>query len=163
MEFVPFVEAFILLIALPLLVAMLTQLAAASSSVGRGIERAVMRGMVPLMVGALAVVVASQMAGVSTQLGSLLITVPVYVLFAATMVPVGILAGRVAGLDTPGSRAVVFSGATRNSLVVLPLVLALPAAFDLAALVVVTQTMVELVAMVVFIRLVPKLVRATPG
>ena len=40
----------------------------------------------------------------------------------------------------------------------LPLVLALPAAFDLAPLVVVTQTLVELVAMVVFVRFVPLLV-----
>ena len=55
---------------------------------------------------------------------------------------------------------VVFSGATRNSLVVLPLRLALPAAFDLAPLVVVTQTLVELVAMVVFVRLVPRLLSA---
>ncbi|MFD5330131.1 hypothetical protein ACFWJO_40495, partial [Streptomyces sp. NPDC127092] len=57
----------------------------------------------------------------------------------------------------PGRRAIVFSGATRNSLVVLPLVLALPAAFDLAPLVVVTQTLVELIVMVVFVRLIPRL------
>ena len=79
------------------------------------------------------------------------------------MVAVGMLVGRVAGLDVPGRRAVVFSGATRNSLVVLPLVLALPAAFDLAPLVVVTQTLVELVAMVVFVRLVPRVAPARPG
>ncbi|WP_420897495.1 hypothetical protein [Brevibacterium aurantiacum] len=41
-----------------------------------------------------------------------------------------------------------------------PLGLALPAAFYLAPLVVVTQTLVELVAMVVFVRLVPRLVSA---
>lgn len=74
------------------------------------------------------------------------------------MVAVRMLAGRVAGLDVPGRRAVVFSGATRNSLVVLPLVLALSAAFDLAPLVVATQTLIGLVAMVIFVRLVPRLV-----
>ena len=110
------------------------------------------------MVATLAVVVASQVAGVSARSGSLLLAVPVFVLFAAVMVPVGMLVSRAAGLDVPGRRAVVFSGATRNSLVVLPLVLALPAAFDLAPLVVVTQTLVELVAMVVFVRFVPLLV-----
>src|SRR5690625_7900983 len=86
-----------------------------------------MGAMVPLTV-----LVASQVAGVSARLGSLLLAVPVFVLFAAVMVAVGMLAGRVAGLDVPGRRAVVFSGATRNSLVVLPLVPALSAAFDLA-------------------------------
>ncbi|WP_268825805.1 hypothetical protein [Brevibacterium sp. UCMA 11752] len=48
--------------------------------------------------------------------------------------------------------------ATRSSCS--PLGLALHAAFDLAPLVVVTQTLVELVAMVVFVRLVPRLVSA---
>lgn len=38
---------------------------------------------------------------------------------------------------------------------VLPLVLALPTAFDFAPLAVVTQALVELVAVVVFVRLVP--------
>jgi ACR3 family arsenite efflux pump ArsB len=80
------------------------------------------------------------------------------------MVPVGMLTGRVAGLDVPGKRAVVFSGATRNSLVVLPLVLALPAAFDLAPLVVVAQTLVELVVMVVFVKVVPRVIpRGAPA
>ena len=39
----------------------------------------------------------------------------------------------------PQQRQVVFSGVTRNSLVILPLVLALPAHYDLAALVVVAS------------------------
>lgn len=52
---------------------------------------------------------------------------------------------------------VVFSGVTRNSLVILPLVLALPAHYDLAALVVVTQTLVELVVMVILVQLLPRL------
>lgn len=162
-EFGPFLEAFLLIIALPFVAAALTQLAAARWRVGRRVEGLVMGAMVPLMVATLAVVVASQVAGVSARLGSLLLAVPVFVLFAALMAAVGILAGRVAGLDVPGRRALVFSGATRNSLVVLPLVLALPAAVDLAPLVVVTQTLIELVAMVIFVRLIPRVVPARPG
>nr|WP_268237731.1 hypothetical protein [Citricoccus zhacaiensis] len=42
----------------------------------------------------------------------------------------------------------------------LPLVLALPAAYDLAPLVVVTQTLVELIIMVLFVRLIPRLIPA---
>ncbi|MFT8394469.1 hypothetical protein [Propionibacterium sp.] len=56
----------------------------------------------------------------------------------------------------PGWRAVVSIGTTRNSLVVLPFVLLLPAGFDLAPLVVVTQTLVELVVMVIMVRLVSR-------
>lgn len=159
----PFVEAFLLLIVLPLAAAGLTRLAAARSRWGAVVEEVLLGAMVPLMMLTLAVVVASQIVGVGSRLASLALVIPVYVLFAAVMVPVGVLAGRIAGLGVSGTRAVVFSGATRNSLVVLPLVLALPAAFGLAPLVVVTQTLVELIVMVVLVRLIPRLIpdRAT--
>ncbi|MCT1434003.1 arsenic resistance protein [Dietzia maris] len=158
-ELEPFVEAFVLLIALPLSAAALTQyLAGRGARVARAAEQGAAAAMVPLMVATLALVVASQISAVSERLGGLVQVVPVYVAFVMVMVPVGMAAGRLAGLDVPGRRAIAFSGATRNSLVVLPLVLALPAAFDLAALVVVTQTLVELVAMVVLVRLVPRLI-----
>jgi ACR3 family arsenite efflux pump ArsB len=156
----PFIEAFVVLIAVPLAAAGITQLAAAHARWGRMVEECALGAMVPLMMATLATVVASQVSGVGQQITSLVLLIPVYVLFAAIMLPVGVLVARVAHLDTASSRAVVFSGATRNSLVILPLVLALPAAFDLAPLVVVTQTLVELVVMVVFVRLVP---RAVPG
>ncbi|MGO2151274.1 arsenic resistance protein [Brevibacterium aurantiacum] len=153
----PFAEAFLLLIVLPLAAAGLTQLAAARTRWGRALERLGLAAMVPLMMLTLAVVVASQIAGVGQQITGLLLAIPVYILFAAVMVPVGMLAGAAARLDVPAKRTVVFSGATRNSLVVLPLVLALPATFDLAPLVVVTQTLIELVIMVIFVRLIPRL------
>ena len=156
-DFAPFIEAFLLLIARPLVAAGFTQLAAAGTRWGVAIQGTVLGAMVPLMMLSLAVVVASQIAGVGRQLGALLLAIPVYILFAAVMVPIGAAAGKVARIDVPGRRAIVFSGATRNSLVVLPLVLALPAAFDLAPLVVVTQTLVELIVMVVFVRLIPRL------
>ncbi len=159
-DLAPFVEAFVLLIVLPLLAAALTQFAA-RTRVGARVQDAVLGAMVPLMMLTLTVVVASQISGVAGELPSLALAVPVYVLFAAVMVPLGAAAGRIGRIDVPGRRAIVFSGATRNSLVVLPLVLALPAAFDLAPLVVVTQTLVELVAMVVFVRLVPRVVRSS--
>ena len=157
-KFAPFVEAFLLIIAMPLVAGALTQLLAARNRAVSAFRGAAMAAMVPLMVATLALVVASQISAVSGQLGALWQVVPVYVTFAAVMVPIGMAAGRVAGIDVPGRRAVVFSGATRNSLVVLPLVLALPTSFDLAPLVVVTQTLVELIAMVIFIRLIPRLI-----
>jgi ACR3 family arsenite efflux pump ArsB len=125
--------------------------------------RATETAMVPLMMLTLAVVVASQIAGVGTRIGSFLLTVPVYVLFAAIMILVGMGASKAAHLDAPGARAVVFSGVTRNSLVVLPLVLALPAEFALAPLVVVTQTVVELIAMTVLVGLVPRILPDRPS
>jgi ACR3 family arsenite efflux pump ArsB len=58
-------------------------------------------------------------------------------------------------LDVGEGRALVFTSVTRNSLVVLPLALALPAGYELAPAVVVTQTLVELCGMVVLTRVVP--------
>ncbi len=155
----PFLEAFVLLIVLPLAAAWLTQTAATRWRAGRWLRDGALAAMVPLMMVTLAVVVASQIHDVGAHLGGLLTVVPVFVAFAVVMVVIGLAAGRLARLDVPGRRAVVFSGVTRNSLVVLPLVLALPAAFDLAPLVVVTQTLVELVVMVLLVRALPLLVR----
>ncbi|MFD9826732.1 arsenic resistance protein [Tsukamurella tyrosinosolvens] len=158
-EYGPFAEAFAYVIAVPLVLAGATQWAAARTRWGAALAAGMAGAMVPIMVLTLAVVVASQVAGVRDQLSSLLLTIPVYVLFAAVMTLVGAAAGRLAGLDVPSRRSVVFSGVTRNSLVILPLVLALPAAYALAPLVVVTQTLVELVVMVLFVRLIPRLIR----
>ena len=49
----------------------------------------------------------------------------------------------------------MFTAVTRNSLVILPLALALPSGYALAPAVVVTQTLVELMGMVVLTRVVP--------
>lgn len=157
-DLAPFLDAFLLLIVLPLAAAGLTQYAASRTRAGRALSDAAQSAMVPLMMLTLTVVVASQISGVGRQLPALLATIPLYVAFAVIMIPVGVVAGRTARLDVARTRAVVFSGATRNSLVVLPLALALPATFALAPLAVVTQTLVELIAMVVFVRLVPRVV-----
>ncbi len=156
-DLAPFVQAFAWIIVVPLVAAGLTQVLAARTRAGRRAEAAVLGTMVPLMMLTLAVVVASQIHRLGGQIAALLPVLPVYVLFVAVMLGIGALTDRIARVDVPGRRAIVFSGVTRNSLVVLPLVLALPAGFELAPLAVVAQTLVELVAMVVLVRLVPRL------
>ncbi|MEE1622581.1 arsenic resistance protein [Zafaria sp. Z1313] len=163
----PFLEAFVLLILLPLGAAAALQALGARGRTGAGVARAAGSSaaacMVPLMAAVLAVVVASQSAAVAHRWSELLPLVPLYAGFAALMAAAGIAAGRLARLEEPGIRAASFTGATRNSLVVLPLALALPAGFELVPLVVVTQTLVELLAMVVMTGVVPRLVRSTPS
>jgi ACR3 family arsenite transporter len=60
-------------------------------------------------------------------------------------------------LEAPAGRAVAFSAATRNSLVVLPLAFTVPGAMPLLPAIIVTQTLVELVSELIYIRLLPKL------
>ncbi|MFE8935537.1 arsenic resistance protein [Micrococcus luteus] len=158
----PFVRALVMLILVPLALAALLQWGAVRGRGGvrdtaAGVVRGFTAAMVPLMVVTLFTVVASQTRGVGERLPALAAVVPLFVAFAAVMVALGVVAARWARLDVPAGRALVFSGVTRNSLVVLPLALSLPASLDPAPLVVVTQTLVELGAMVSLVRLVPRL------
>jgi len=158
-EVEPFAEAFLVLIAIPLVAAGLIQWWARKARPGRAVEAGMAAAMVPLMIVTLAVVVGSQIATVGGRIEQLVPLLPIYAGFLVVMLGIGIVVGRVARLDVSGARALVFSGATRNSLVVLPLALALPADFALAPLAVVTQTLIELLGMVLFVQLVPRLVR----
>lgn len=159
----PFVEAFVLLIIVPLAIAAVTQFLAARTRVAQRVMRGFETLMVPLVMLTLAVVVASQIDNVRTELDQLLRVIPLYIIFLMVMIPLGVLTGRVFKQDTATTRATVFSGATRNSLVVLPLALALPDSLALVAVVVVTQTLVELIGMVIYVRLIPRIIpdRAT--
>lgn len=159
-EIGPFVNAFLVLVVLPLTAAILTQLLSQRFAIARRIEEVLQALMVPLMMITLTVVIASQIRGVGQQIGALLGVVPLYIAFVVIMVPLGIGVGKLARLDVRTTRALTFSGVTRNSLVVLPLALSLPASLSLAPLVVVTQTLVELIAMVILVRLVPRLLPA---
>ncbi|WP_288780540.1 arsenic resistance protein [uncultured Kocuria sp.] len=60
-------------------------------------------------------------------------------------------------LSPRGSRTLAFSLGTRNSFVVLPLALALPAGWELSGVVVVLQSLVELLGMILYLWIVPKL------
>lgn len=158
----PFVEAFVVLIALPLAAAAAVQALARRHRAGQVTEVIIAGAMVPLMMVTLAVVIGSQITAVGDQVTELVRVVPLYVAFVVLAVAVGLFAGRLARLDVPATRAVMFASATRNSLVVLPLALALPASLAIASLAVVTQTLVELVAMVILVRLVPRLAPTGP-
>lgn len=158
-EIAPFVKAFFTLIVVPLVAAALVQALGRhhrTRPAGDTIERSMAAAMVPLMMATLAVVIGSQIAAVGTRALDLAPLVPLYAVFVAVALIIGKYAAQAAHLDTPAVRAVMFSCATRNSLVVLPLALALPDALNIAPLAVVTQTLVELLAMVILVRAVPR-------
>lgn len=157
----PFAEAFLLLIVVPLAAAAAVQALARRHGSGRAIEGAMAGAMVPLMMITLATVIGSQAAAVGSQIGTLARLLPLYAGFVVGAVLIDAVASRVTRLDTPSTRAVMFSVVTRNSLVALPLALALPDALAIAPLAVVTQTLVELIAMVSLVRIVPTIVPGT--
>lgn len=156
----PFVEAFVLLIVLPLLLAVATSSGARRSPLIARWNDAWAWLPVPAMALVLIAVIGSQIGVVVERLDELLPVLPVYVGFALLAPVLGWAAARLLRLSTGEARAVTFSAATRNSLVVLPLALALPEPIRaLAAAAVITQTLVELVSELVYIRVVPALVR----
>ncbi|MDH0304737.1 MULTISPECIES: bile acid:sodium symporter [unclassified Pseudomonas] len=157
---VPFVEAFVLLIVLPLLLAVATSAGARRSALVAKWNDAWAWLPVPAMALVLIAVIGSQIGVVASRLDDLLPVVPVYVGFALLAPLLGMFAARLFRLSTGEARAVTFSAATRNSLVVLPLALALPESIRaLAAAAVITQTLVELVSELIYVRAVPALVR----
>jgi ACR3 family arsenite transporter len=151
----PFVEAFLLIIALPLALAWLTEAAAERDQRGRRWQSAMGWLPVPMMGLTLLVVIASQLPRVYDSIGRIAAVVPVYVAFLVVMPLLARTLARFLDMPPGEGRALVFTSVTRNSLVVLPLALALPAGYELAPAVVVTQTLVELTGMVVLTRVVP--------
>ncbi|MFF4758365.1 bile acid:sodium symporter [Streptomyces sp. NPDC001292] len=153
----PFLEAFAFLIVIPLALAWALQAWAARRPAGQKVSDAATTTMVPLMAATLLTVVASQVPKLDDSFADVAAVVPFYVLFLLVMAFAGKVVARLFRLDTGAGRAIVFTGATRNSLVVLPLALSLPDALAVAAVVVVTQTLVEVLGMVAYVRLVPRL------
>ena len=153
----PFVEAFLWLIATPLVLAWLTELWARRHASGERFTEAMAWAPVPLMALTLFLVIGAEAPRIENALGDVLGVVPIYVAYVVAAPVIGWAIGRLFRLDLGAGRALVFSASTRNSLVVLPLALAAPFDGGLVAAVVVTQTLVELVAELAYIKLVPRL------
>lgn len=156
----PFLRAFFWLIAAPLLLAAALQLWAARTATGKPALR--LLGLLPIP--ATAVVLFLVLAAVMPQIGeatsAALTAAPIYLAYAVVAPVLGWLVARAGRLDAGGTRAVAFSAATRNSLVILPLAFAVPGGVPLVPAVVVTQTMIELISELVYVRWIPAMARS---
>lgn len=150
----PFLHAFLWLIVLPLALAALLQHAAPRTPAG--LRAMTLLGLLP--VPATALVLLLVVAAVLPRMGvEVLHAVPAYLAFAVLAPLLGWGIGRLFRLEPAASRAVAFSAATRNSLVVLPLAFTVPGAMPLLPAIIVTQTLVELLSQLIYIRVLPKL------
>ncbi|MGH9341029.1 MAG: arsenic resistance protein [Acidobacteriota bacterium] len=98
-------------------------------------------------------------AQVNTVIGALAVLPMVVPLFVLFQLLAGLLArGLTWWLQVPNTqgRTLAFSMGTRNSFVVLPLALALPAGWEIAAVVIVVQSLVELFGMVFYLWWIPR-------
>lgn len=153
----PFVHAFVWLIAVPLLLAAVVQLWSARSK--RGELTSTVLGLLPVPSTALVlfIVIAAVTPQLESAIPAALGVAPIYIAFAIIAPLLGWSAARLLRLEAPAGRAVAFSAGTRNSLVVLPLALAVPGALPVLPAVIVTQTLVELISELIYIRLIAKL------
>ncbi len=152
----PFMDSFAWLIAVPLLLAALVQLWARDNETG---ARAVASlGLLPVPATALVlfVVVAAVAPQLAPSIGVALRVAPIYVAFAIAAPLIGWAIGLLFRLDAPAGRVLAFSAATRNSLVVLPLAFAVPGAVPVLPAIIVTQTLIELISELIYMRLIPK-------
>jgi len=154
----PFFEAFLGLIVIPLGLAIAVQLYAKKSVLADKILNSSAWLPVPFMALTLFVVVASQIGKLSTYIDLIIKVIPIYIAFMIIMPIISRFLVRLFNLDIQSGRALIFGGAIRNSLVVLPLALALPDGVStLVAAIIVTQTIVELIGSLIYIRLIPNL------
>ncbi|MDQ3186511.1 MAG: arsenic resistance protein [Pseudomonadota bacterium] len=156
-QFGPFIHAFVWLIAVPLVLAALVQLWSARSKTGERMSIAF--GVLPVPATALVlfVVIASVVPQLGTAINVALQVVPIYIAFAIVAPVIGWNVGRLFRLEASAGRSVAFSAGTRNSLVVLPLAFAVPGAVPVLPAIIVTQTLVELVSELIYVRLIGKL------
>jgi len=153
----PFVHAFLWLIVVPLALAVGTQWWAARNATGSRVASTL--GLLPVPATALVlfVVIAAVVPQLGPALGTALAVVPIYIAFALVAPLLGWSVARAFRLDAKAGRSIAFSTGTRNSLVVLPLALAVPGAVPILPAIIVTQTLVELLSELVYVRLIAKL------
>lgn len=155
----PFIETFFVIILLPLILSISLQIIAAKKAPAQKILHVSAWLPVPLMALTLFIIVASQITKIMTFVEDILIVIPIYILFMLIMPWVAKAIAQLFRLDIGAGRALIFSSFTRNSLVVLPLALALPSAVQtFVAAIIVTQTIVEIIMELFYIRLVPAII-----
>jgi ACR3 family arsenite efflux pump ArsB len=149
-----------LLIAAPLALAWLLERWAERAPAGAAALRAMGAAPVPLLALVVCLIALGQGGVLAGALEGLAAVAGVFVLFLLGALGLGLGLARALRLEAASGRTVLFSLGTRNSFVVLPLALALPAEWALAALVIVLQSLVELLGMLLFLRLAPRLLPA---
>lgn len=153
----PFLHAFMWLIAVPLALAGACQLWAKRTKSGERLTSAL--GVLPVPATALVlfIVIAAVVPQLSAAIHATLSVLPLYVAFGILAPIAGWLVAKAARVEVAAGRAIAFSAGTRNSLVVLPLALAVPGSIPILPAVIVTQTLVELLFSLAYIRVIARL------
>lgn len=152
----PIVTVFLTLIVAPLVAAWVLERWAEARSGRDAVMTCLAWFPVPLLALVVFLISASQVQTVAASLPVLPQVTGVFVGFLVLALIAGLEISRALDLPARSGRALVFSLGTRNSFVVLPLALALPQEWRLAIVVIVFQSLVELLGVLVYLTLVPR-------
>jgi ACR3 family arsenite efflux pump ArsB len=150
-----FLAAFLGLIVVPLGLVALTEAAARRSRVWARWLRFTALLPVPLLALTVLIIAAAQIHSIRASWRLLGATAAVFFAFAMLAPWLARLVARRFGLAVAEQRTVIFSAGTRNSFVVLPLAVGLPPGWELAAAVIVLQSLIELGALIAYLWWVP--------
>lgn len=152
----------LLVVLLPLAGAAMAQRMLSHHPSADRIRKTLAWGPVPLLAMVVCLIAAAHVSTVWLGLHVLPLVVPVFGVFLVAAALVAKALARWLALPAPEGRTLAFSLGTRNSFVVLPLALALPAGWEATAVVIVVQSLVELLGMVVYLWWVPRRLFAGP-
>lgn len=110
---------------------------------------------VPLLAVVVFLIAGAQIGAVRAALGLLPLVVPVFIAFLVAAALIAKALAVAVELPARQGRTLGYSLGTRNSFVVLPFALALPAGWEPAAVVIVTQSLVELFGMMFYLWWLP--------
>lgn len=153
----PIVTVFLTLIVAPLVAAWVLERWAEARSGRDAVMTRLAWFPVPLLALVVFLISASQVQTVAASLPILPQVTGVFVGFLVLALIAALAIARALDLPPRSGRALVFSLGTRNSFVVLPLALALPQEWRLAIVVIVFQSLVELLGVLVYLKAVPRL------
>jgi ACR3 family arsenite efflux pump ArsB len=148
--------AFFGLILLPLVAAALTQRWIEGKPERSALQNRLAWWPVPLLALVVGMIAAAQVRVVRDALPVLAQVFWVYLGFLFGAALLGWALTRLFGLPVAAGRTLAFSLGTRNSFVVLPLAVALPAGWETTVVVIVFQSLVELFGMVFYLWWIPK-------
>jgi arsenite transporter len=148
--------AFVGLILVPLIAAYITQKWAGRDGIHTSFLDRLAWLPVPLLAIVVFIIAVSQ---VKVVMGSATLLTHLLLVFASFLVVAGLVARaftKIFQLPQDQGRVLAFSFGTRNSFVILPIALALPPSFEIAVVVIVFQSLVELFGMATYLWWIPK-------
>lgn len=159
-DIAPFIQSFFTFIVTPLLFALILQLLSKKYYVMSQTLKGTSWLPELFMSLVLFSVVGSQINKIANDLSIVFKVAPIYILFMFVAPFIGYLTGKLFNLQPPILRTLAFSTSTRNALVVLPLALSLPDRWiTIATTVIITQTLIELLGELFYIKVIPWLIK----